>query len=95
MSHPLAARLRNDTRAGLLRCPPQLAAPRPAVLRAEGDGKEECSCTGTAILAGMVGVVIGGVAGLAVSDAKKAEAKARAKARGAAALERGAARLRG
>ena len=94
MSHPLAAKLRRDTRAGLVRSHAQLAAPRPTTLRAEGDDSS-CSCTGTAVMAGLVGVLIGGAAGLAVSDAKKAEAKAKAKASGAAALERGAARLRG
>lgn len=93
MSHPLAAKLRNDTRAGLLRAPTTLAAPRPTTLRAEGDGSS-CSCTGSAVGAGIVGLLIGAAAGLAVSDAKKAEAKAAAKRRAAGVADRAAARLR-
>lgn len=93
MSHPLAAKLRKDNRAGLLRAPTALAAPRPTTLRAEGDDSS-CSCTGTAVTAGLIGAIVGGLAGLAVSDAKKAEAKAAAKRRAAGVADRAAARLR-
>lgn len=76
--------------------PPRAARPgaRPPAQRLRAEGDADCSCTGTAIGAGLLGALLGFIGGWFVSDAKKAELKSRAKERAARAADSAAARLR-
>lgn len=104
MSHYLTAIVRHQNQNRVGAAPHQGAivpAPRPAqparppAQRLRAEGESDCSCTGTAIGAGLLGALAGLIGGWMLSDAKKAELKGRARARAASAAERAAARLRG